>query len=286
MGFLDNIGKLFSGGDVDSPDRPKYDWSGADAALGQQNQARQQQGLLGGMLMQQATGNGPSVAQNQLRQAQATNAAQQSSAAASARGGAMNAMLAQKNAADLSAQSAQQTAGQAATLRAQEQLGAMGQLGNLYGQMREGDLNAANMAQARQLGLGQQQLGYGAQQMQADMANQQANQVFGKLVTGAAQGAAAGLVMSDRNVKHDIEPLSHEEIRSVAEAMRPRGFRYDEEGDRGPRRMGIIVQDLERSPAGRYMVSETEDGKAIDTGSALSYVLAAISDIYRRMDDK
>lgn len=109
----------------------------------------QQQAFIQALQMQSA-GLGPSVAQNQLNQATNTNLSNAMGMAASARG--VNPALAARQAQQSGAQMNQQAAGQAATMRAQEQLGAQGMLGNQLNTMQTQNLQMqgvnANTAQA------------------------------------------------------------------------------------------------------------------------------------------
>jgi hypothetical protein len=263
---------------------PDYDWNNADIAGSESRDARYRQNELGNMLMEQAAGRGPSVAQNQLRQAQAQQVAQQQSSAASAQGGAMNRAMAQKNAADLGAQIGQQTSGQAATLRAQEQLGAMGQAGNLWGGIRQQDLAKMGLEQERQLGIGGQAVQVQGGNQAADLQNYQ---LKSEMLTGLAGAGAgvAGAAGSDERVKHDVEPASEHEMSALMEHLTPKKFRYDAEGRDGPVRIGVTTQDLERDPLGRSVMVRDEQGVGgIEQGPALGLVLAAIGQLYSELE--
>lgn len=78
-----------------------------------------------------ATGNGPSVAQNQLNQTTGNNIANQAALAAGTRGVGANAGLLARQVAQQGANTQQQAVGQGATLRAQEVSNALSNLGNL-----------------------------------------------------------------------------------------------------------------------------------------------------------
>jgi len=106
-----------------------------------------QQNLLT-QLGQQAQGMGPSVAQNQLAQATGQNVANTAALMASKRGASANAGLVGRQAALAGAGVQQQAAGQAATLRAQEQLANQAQLAGLTGQQ------LGQIQGAQQLGIG------------------------------------------------------------------------------------------------------------------------------------
>lgn len=290
MGILGDVGTkihdFFAGPDVESPTAPTYDWSQANYDRGQQQLARNQQQELAKMLMEQAAGRGPSVAQQQLRQAQAANMAQQTAGAASAQGGAMNRALAQTSAANINSGLAQQTAGQAAELRAQEQLGAMGQASGAVGAMRGQDISEGTLAQNRQLGVATNVVATNEQGVEAQKANQAAQQKEAGAILGAGMGVAAlGTIGgSDKRIKHDIEPASHEEMSALMQSLMPKKFRYDGEGQRGPIRVGIIANEVEKNPLGRQMVGRDEHGiREIEGGPALMAVLAAIGDLYSRL---
>lgn len=126
------------------------------------NQVAGQQGQLANMLFNQAQGNGPSVAQNMLNQATNQNVAQAASTLASQKG--INPGLAARLILQNQANQGQQAAGQAAGLRAQEQLGALGQLGGALEAQRQ-----QNIGQS----LGQVQSGLSQVQGLGGLQNQQ-----------------------------------------------------------------------------------------------------------------
>lgn len=122
-----------------------------DAYTAAQNGISQQQGLtnqfqpgvaqgigtqnaLTGQLQNQAAGIGPNPAQAALNQATGQNIEQQAALMAGQRGAGANAGLLATQAARQGAGTQQQAVGQAATLQAQQQLGAQAELGNLAGQ--------------------------------------------------------------------------------------------------------------------------------------------------------
>lgn len=162
-------------------------------------QANQQaQGDYINMLRGQVAGTGaPSVAQMLLEQQTQRNAQGAASAIASQRG--MNPALAAKLALDQAAGQNQQSAGQAAILRSQEQLQAQGLLGQALGQQGSQNnvlLNTTGGLDANLQGLGAQvagqnaQLALGADQINAGVAGQNAG-TAGALVGGLIAGAGA-----------------------------------------------------------------------------------------------
>ena len=116
---------------------------GSQLNTAQSDQQREAQGALAGNLMNTASGQGPSVAQEQLRQSTAGNINQQMAAAQSAHGAARLAAL---RGATWNNAGIQQTANsQAAGLRAQEIATAQGQLGNVLGTARGQDVTTAGL---------------------------------------------------------------------------------------------------------------------------------------------
>lgn len=104
------------------------------ALQAQTPQAIQQQMMLGQQLSAATQGQGPSVAQSQLAETTGQNVARQQAMLAGQRGASANVGLLGRNIAQAGAQTQQQAAGQAATLRAQEQIAARQQLAALSGQ--------------------------------------------------------------------------------------------------------------------------------------------------------
>jgi hypothetical protein len=103
----------------------------AGALSGQGAQGMNTQGALTGQLQGVINGTGPNAAQAALNQNTAQNVANQQAAAAGQRGASSNVGLMERNAALQGANAQQQAVGQAATLQAQQQLAAQGQLQNL-----------------------------------------------------------------------------------------------------------------------------------------------------------
>lgn len=109
--------------------------------------ALESQRLVQEQLRQQMAGQGPSVAQRQLAEATGQNVAQQAALMAGQRGASANVGLAGRNIGMAGTRAQQQAAGQAATLRAQEQLAAQQQLSGLAG------TQIGQLQGAQQLGL-------------------------------------------------------------------------------------------------------------------------------------
>jgi len=159
------------------------------SALAQGLQQRAQQNQLGSMLMDQARGNGPSVAQLQLQQG-----LQQSSANALGNVAGMRdvspAMRA-RMAADSQAGMAQQTNQAASQLRAQEMLAARGMLDQHLAGVRGQDLSTAQM-------MGQQ--GMGLQGMQSSLGQN----LFGQNLQAQQQAQALGAGLMNQGRAQDM----------------------------------------------------------------------------------
>lgn len=229
-------------------------------------------------------------------QRQAQNAiAQQQSMARMQRGG--NAALAARQAANNVANINLSAAGMGQQAAMQDQMQAQGLLTQAAGQGRGQDLQVqiANMdAKLKQMGMDdqtrlaylQQLSGLNAQQLQAQLgAMQTANAQPGLLgpILSAGSQAAAGAAMSDERVKTDISDARHE-VDEMLDALLPKAYKYKNEARHGEgRRVGIMAQDLERSKAGRHIVLEVPDGKAIDLNKAVSAALASAARLNERV---
>jgi hypothetical protein len=72
-------------------------------------------------------------------------------------------------------------------------------------------------------------------------------------------------------------------IRSALDSLDPKSFRYKDQGLGEGQRLGIMAQDMERTPYGKAIVEESQDGKVIEAGGGLNMALAAIADLHKRM---
>lgn len=127
----------FTGATIGGVTGPK----GALINMAQQGQFRDQQTALAAQLAQQASGQGPSLAVNALKQGQEANLAATMAQLNSQRGGANPAMAraTMQTAAEIQGKAAQE----AADARLKEQLGAQGLLAQVAGEGRSGDITLA-----------------------------------------------------------------------------------------------------------------------------------------------
>lgn len=165
----------------------------------------QNQGLIQA-LQAQTRGEGPTVAQNQLNEATAKNIKRGAAMAASSKG--IDPAMAARIGVDATAEANQMAAGQGATLRAQEQLGAYGQLGNALNSQMNAQLGLMGAANQRgsiygglhnQSHLGAQGLTAGANEQNSGYAQKRVDGLLGalgsagKMAVGAYSGGEIGL---------------------------------------------------------------------------------------------
>lgn len=172
---------------------------GFASALEQANAIQGQQGNLASQLLAQSKGEGPNIADMQLRQATDRNNAQAAGMVASQRG--MNPALAARLVAQNQAANNQAAAGQSGLMRAQQQLAAQGQLANVYGQQGQLALGGGQLANQNldinQQALRQQNQQVIGEQSRIDKINQEQAAAkaagIGKLANGLLGGAATAL---------------------------------------------------------------------------------------------
>jgi hypothetical protein len=130
-------------------------------------------------------------------------------------------------------------------------------------------------------------------QAQHDLAVQQANDPFNKLMTlfgglgqAAMGGAALGMAFSDEGKKENIKD-GKGVLEFVLSRMPSKIFNY-KPGDAGlaknpnEARLGVMAQDLEKTPL-KAVVTDTPDGKMVDTPQLTLANTALISDMGKKM---
>lgn len=141
-----------------------------------------------------ANGTGPNPAQAQLAQATGTNVANQSALMAGQRGAGSNVGLIARQAAQQGANTQQQSAGQAATLQAQQSLNALGQEGNIANQQVTNQANANNAVTQGNLSNQGQVLGQISNQNANNLAIQQGNANIAQQNAQANANVSGGLL--------------------------------------------------------------------------------------------
>lgn len=102
----------------------------------------------------------------------------------------------------------------------------------------------------------------------------------GAVVSGGAAAAGSLIKASDRRLKTGIADANDKEILEFLAMLRPKSYRYK---SGGPREVGIVAQDLEKSRMGKNIVRDTDDGKGIDVAQAAGAFLAALGNINSRI---
>ena len=120
---------------------------------------------------------------------------------------------------------------------------------------------------------------YGQGLQQSAQQSQQQGQMLGGLM--AVGGMAA---FSDENLKDDVKNADKDADDMVG-SLKAKTYSYKDDPKK-EKRLGILAQDLEKSPMGKAMVIETPKGKAFDMAKALSAVLAVQATLDKRLKKK
>lgn len=120
--------------------------------------------------------------------------------------------------------------------------------------------------------------------IKTDDLNRDRSVTSGLLQSGGELGM--NWLMSDKKTKTHIKNAD-KAVEKLLSHLKARSYKYkdkyQEEGGEG-NRVGVMAQDLEKSKAGKEMVSEGPDGiKRIDQKKALSVSLAALADLHKRI---
>ena len=110
-------------------------------------------------------------------------------------------------------------------------------------------------------------------------ANRQSSMFGGILTAGGILGAAA--LLSDKNAKENIEAGDHD-IDQFMDALQSYKFDYKAEVNQPGKQHGIMVQDLEKSEAGKTIVTKIGKYKAIDTVKAVGPILSSLAKLNKR----
>ncbi len=277
----------------------------AAQAASQQQAARANQSGLISQLQAQAAGKGPSLASAQLKAASDRSLAQQLAAASAQRGGNQAAL--QRALANSQAAQSAQLAQESAQARIQEQMAARSQLADVLQSQRGTDLQSQlAQQQAAAQGLGQAfDINAAQQAQQAALEKLRTDQFLaaqGLTATGAAAAAQAqsGLLggiaqgagaafgkTSDKRAKKDIKNSSAD-VQKFLDALSAKKYKYKDENAPGAghgEQYGIMAQDLEKSQMGKSFVKELNGVKTVDTVQGFGAVLAAQSELNKRLKE-
>lgn len=276
-------GKLFGGGGSAGP---QYDFGRVDQSQAVQQRtepARQASLQLMNDLQKQAQGQGPSIAEAQLKAASSRNLAQTLAAAAAQRGG--NPALMQRQILQQQGDAARGLAEQSAILRMQEQQQARQELANLAVQQQQQDLQQV-ISPAQLVSQGEADR-FAADVARRNMVKQEqmgfrSPQAIGSVVGSIGQLAAA----SDERMKKDVKPAS-KKMKSFLDALDSKSYKYKndkEPGTRPGKNFGIMAQDLEKSEVGKTMVMDVGGKKMVDMQKGFGAVLAAQAELNKRIN--
>jgi hypothetical protein len=208
-------------------------------------------------LQSQAYGlTGPSASEKMIQQQTQKSNEQMAGTMGSTRGVQNPALLA-KQAAMINAGQTQQAAAQGSVIRAQEQQGAQQEYADALARKQQNLMNLetmkANIASAQQQ----------AEFTSAEGGKQRQSQLIGGLASGATMAAAA----SDIRVKENIQPANAQakdyldfQYRKMLDQVDPYTYDYKNDKYGKGKQLGVMAQDLEKSPLGKGMV-DTKDGK-------------------------
>lgn len=265
-----------------------------------EKQARAKQTSLASALEASANGVGPSLAQNQLKQATNRNLASQMAFAAA---GHLNPALSRRLLAQQQAQTNQTAAAQSGDLRLQEQNQARAQLGEALNSQRTQDQQSVAANTATELGAIQGQQGINDQNRAAQMqleaqrssnatgvANAMASDAASRRENnsnglGSALGAAGSALsfFSDERLKKDVHDGSHD-VAQFLDAIDAKSFKYKDQANGKGERMGVMAQDVEQGgPLGKQMVNNTPEGKMIDISKGFGAILASQAELNKRL---
>lgn len=121
--------------------------------------------------------------------------------------------------------------------------------------------------------------GISGQEMQRQQAEGQAEgqrmDRFGKVMSGAGTAAVA---MSDKNEKANIKDSDGKAL-DLVDHLKGKLYEYKDSSNGEGVHVGIMAQDLEKSPLGRSMVFEENGAKKVDFAKGFGAVLAALTEI-------
>ena len=256
-----------------------------------------------GQLQQIASGQQQGAGELAVQRQYANALAAQQAQARMARGG--NAALAYRNAANQSAALGSTAAGMGQQAAMQDQTNAQGLMGQVGAAGRGADINVANANAGYQANANQQNaanyLQFLNQLNQTNMSKYNADLGIGSSREGADAARAGGLLQgvgsamsmfggaaaaSDERLKTDVSDARGDIDRMLEGLSTARGavsWNYKDRKYGEGRHVGIMAQDLERSDAGKRLVTDTPEGKMVDVRKAAMATLAASARLHERL---
>ncbi len=288
-GYIQNVNQI-----VDPAMQKFQELGGTTISGGNVDPAfRQYQLQVAQQLQQQASGQGPSLAQMQLQQATDRTLNQSLGQIRAATG--PNAALAGRTGALAAAQQMGQAGNASAQLRLQEQQQAQQALAGISAQGRAGD----STTRAQDIGAQEStaQVRLGAAEGYGTMAGEKVK-AEGKVLDGqqeaqiqksknASEIGKAGLgglleglaSKSDKNAKKNIKPG---QVDALMSSISAKEFDYKDSKDGEGKHFGLMAQDLEKTPYGKSMVINTPQGKMVDIRKVAMAALAGVAELHKK----
>lgn len=143
--------------------------------------------------------------------------------------------------------------------RLAEQMQNAGLAGNMLLGMRQGDMGLAQQAAAQPAG-------------------------WERYLGMVGQGAQVASMASDRRLKTDVKD-GDGAVRKTLKGLREFAYRYKDEKFGEGDQVGVMAQDLERTPIGKQVVRETPAGKMVDGVKLSGFNTAALVNLSRRIEE-
>lgn len=121
-------------------------------------------------------------------------------------------------------------------------------------------------------------------QQQTDARKSKDAMVGGLLGTAGTVGA--GLLSKSDERSKNIEDKAPDMDAFLA-SLKPLAFKYKDPGSAGAapgENVGVVAQDVEKTPTGRTMVKDTPDGKMLDMQKGFGVILAALASLHDKYD--
>jgi hypothetical protein len=106
---------------------------------------------------------------------------------------------------------------------------------------------------------------------------------------GKAAGSFLGSIFSDENTKQDISALSSSDINRSLDGMHAKTYEYTQQaqsqlGTPAGKQVGVIAQDVQKTPAGSMVNRSPQGPLEIDGPKAMSFALAAVAELNKRLN--
>lgn len=127
--------------------------------------------------------------------------------------------------------------------------------------------------------------GIASQMAQIDATKYAARKAGQAQMLGSLFGGAGAAIASDKKLKKDVKSES-EKMEKFLSAIKAKSFEYKNENALGASpgdKFGVMAQDLEKSEVGKTLVKDTPNGKMVDVNQTVMAVLAAQSDLNKRL---